>query len=175
MKRLILSPIRLLRWPGLGIAMVCCVFVLGPASALARHAGTYDAAYIHKADEQIRQQLQRFYRHWQGVPYAYGGTNMHGVDCSGFVYRLFRDVYGLRVPRTTRELARLPWRVDANHLIAGDVLIFGRNARNLHVGVYLADGEFIHASKSKGVIKSSLSNPYWASRYIRAVRVQASH
>ena len=161
----------------LGSIMLGCMVLAGSWAAEARQANAarYDALYLEQADAQIRQQLQRFYQQWRGVPYEFGGTDRHGVDCSGFVYRLFGDVYGLQVPRTTRELARLPYRVDLNHLIAGDVLIFGRDYRKLHVGVYLAHGEFIHASKSKGVVKSTLSNPYWAGRYARAVRIQASY
>ncbi|MDX8407360.1 MAG: NlpC/P60 family protein [Mariprofundaceae bacterium] len=167
--------------PGLQLTLAAIMLggmmLAGSWTAEARqgYAARYDALYLEQADTQIRQQLQRFYRQWRGVPYEFGGTDIHGVDCSGFVYRLFGDVYGLQVPRTTRELARLPYRVELNHLIAGDVLIFGRGNRNLHVGVYVANGEFIHASKSKGVVKSTLANPYWASRYAKAVRIQSSY
>jgi cell wall-associated NlpC family hydrolase len=116
-------------------------------------------------------QLQRYYRDWQGVRYQYGGLSKRGVDCSGFVYRFYRDRYGMEIPRSTELISRIPERVRSNQLAPGDILIFRNDSKSLHVGIYVADGMFIHASKSKGVMKSSLSNSYWTSHYLKAVRV----
>jgi len=118
-----------------------------------------------------RQHLQRYFSDWQGVPYQYGGTDKRGVDCSGFVYRFYRDKYGLDIPRTTRLLAGMSKQVAFKQIAAGDILIFRNEDSSLHVGLYVADGMFIHASKSKGVMKSALSNPFWTRHYLKAVRV----
>ncbi|HKI61875.1 MAG TPA: NlpC/P60 family protein [Mariprofundaceae bacterium] len=117
------------------------------------------------------KQLQRYYRDWEGVRYQYGGLDKRGVDCSGFVYRFYLDRYGMEIPRSTELISRISNRVRLNQLVPGDILIFRNDSKSLHVGIYVADGMFIHASKSKGVMKSALSNPYWTSHYIKAVRV----
>lgn len=162
---------------GLRLLVGLLLFVMAaPYVAIASRAGLvsgvmFDHSYDgYQANLRMRKQLMTFYRQWRGVPYRYGGNDLRGVDCSGFVYRFYRDMLGMSVPRTTHLLARLPHRVAGKALGAGDILVFGHGHR-LHVGIYIADGFFIHASKSKGVMQSSLSNPYWAARYNKAVRV----
>lgn len=109
---------------------------------------------------------------WQGTPYHWGGTNLKGVDCSGFVWRTLKDRFNLPVSRlTTTELIKMGTRVDKNQLRTGD-LVFFRIHHQLHVGFYDTGDNFLHASYSKGVMRSSLDNPYWKSVYYQSRRLK---
>lgn len=109
---------------------------------------------------------------WQGTPYHWGGTDLKGVDCSGFVWRTLKDRFNLPVSRlTTTELIKMGTRVDKNQLRTGD-LVFFRIHHQLHVGFYDTEDHFLHASYSKGVMRSSLDNPYWKSVYFQSRRLK---
>jgi len=119
----------------------------------------------------VRQELLAKFSHWRGTPYRYGGMSHHGIDCSGFVHVIYRQALGIDVPRSTELLSRLRHRVSRRHLIAGDLILFRINHHTLHAGIYVGRGQFIHASKSRGVMLSSLHNPYWKETFSKAVRV----
>ncbi|WP_035233043.1 NlpC/P60 family protein [Alcanivorax nanhaiticus] len=108
---------------------------------------------------------------WQGVPYRYGGLSTKGVDCSGFVYITFLSQLNMKVPRTTAELLKEGEPVARNQLAVGDLVFFRLARGNRHVGIYLGDEAFLHASVSNGVMQSSLGNPYWRKRYWQARRL----
>ena len=108
---------------------------------------------------------------WQGVPYRYGGLSTKGVDCSGFVYLTFLSQLNMQVPRTTAELLKEGEPVARNQLAVGDLVFFRLARGNRHVGIYLGDEAFLHASVSSGVMQSSLGNPYWRERYWQARRL----
>lgn len=120
---------------------------------------------------QVRAQLLKHFRRWEGVPYRYGGNSYDGVDCSGFVHIMFDRALGREVPRSTELLSRIRHRISRKELRAGDIIIFRIPRVGLHAGIYVGNGEFIHASKSRGVMRSLLSNPYWQNTYSKAVRV----
>ncbi len=108
---------------------------------------------------------------WQGVPYRYGGLSTKGVDCSGFVYLTFLSQLNMQVPRTTAELLKEGEPVARNQLAVGDLVFFRLARGSRHVGIYLGDEAFLHASVSSGVMQSSLGNPYWRERYWQARRL----
>nr|WP_210417068.1 NlpC/P60 family protein [Brenneria sp. CFCC 11842] len=118
---------------------------------------------------QLNDQLNQWYR----TPYRYGGLDRNGIDCSGFVYLTFRDRFGIRLPRSTDAQTEMGERVDRDSLIPGDLLFFktGSGGNGLHVGIYDKDDQFIHASTSQGVIRSSLDNVYWKRAYWQARRI----
>ncbi|WP_394166050.1 NlpC/P60 family protein [Photobacterium piscicola] len=101
------------------------------------------------------------YHNWKGTPYRYGGSSKKGIDCSAFVQVGYSSVYQKSLPRTTLELVKKGKQVKRHNAKEGDLVFFrtGRNSR--HVGIYLGNLEFLHASQSKGVIISRLDNPYW--------------
>ncbi len=101
------------------------------------------------------------YHNWKGTPYRYGGSSKKGIDCSAFVQVGYSSVYQKMLPRTTLELVKKGKQVKRHTAKEGDLVFFrtGRNSR--HVGIYLGNSEFLHASQSKGVIISRLDNPYW--------------
>lgn len=109
---------------------------------------------------------------WQGTPYHWGGTNLEGVDCSGFVWRTLKDRFNLPVSRlTTTELVKMGTPIDKEQLRTGD-LVFFRIHNQLHVGFYDTEDHFLHASYSQGVMRSSLDNPYWKSVYYQSRRLK---
>ena len=116
--------------------------------------------------------LFSFVKDWEGVPYRYGGTTRTGVDCSGFVGVLYKEVYNKQIPRTTKELSSTAKTLPKSNLQEGDLVFFDIDGKkNSHVGVYLKDGDFVHASTSKGVIVSSLENPYYQRSFARGGRL----
>ncbi|WP_312042432.1 NlpC/P60 family protein [Erwinia sp.] len=112
---------------------------------------------------------------WEGTPYQWGGTELSGVDCSGFVWRTLKDRFNLPMKRvTTSQLIHMGTRIQPDRLQPGD-LVFFRVNRQMHVGFYDTDRHFLHASASRGVMRSSLDNVYWKSVFLEARRLPNEH
>ncbi|MGR5237805.1 NlpC/P60 family protein [Vibrio alfacsensis] len=115
--------------------------------------------------------LYQFYNEWRGTPYRLGGSQKSGIDCSAFVQKAFIEAYQLSLPRTTRQQSKqgieMSWS-DAQH---GDLIFFKTKRTTYHVGIYLGNKQFMHASTSKGVIISRIDNPYWTSKFWQVRRV----
>jgi len=109
---------------------------------------------------------------WLGVPYKYGGMSKNGVDCSGFVSIIFKNVYEYNLPRTAREQYLKGQKIRMNNISAGDLVFFrGVRGRGIdHVGIFLDSGRFVHASLTNGVIISRLSEDYYSKRFVGACR-----
>ncbi|MDD7438358.1 MAG: NlpC/P60 family protein [Bacteroidales bacterium] len=121
--------------------------------------------------------LYSFVDDWIGTRYRFGGTTKKGTDCSGFVYRLYQDVYNTDVGRqSSADLMNKTKRIKKIDLREGDLVFFNinnrRGGRASHVGVYLKDNKFIHASTRRGVIISDLNEPYYERTYLGAGRVE---
>lgn len=111
---------------------------------------------------------------WIGTPYRGGGDSKRGTDCSGMVYQIYRKVYRIEVPRNTEALKNRSNKVAKRNLKEGDLVFFtgSRSKKTVgHVGIYLKDGKFIHASTSKGVIVSRLSEDYYNRHWISGGRI----
>ncbi|HEF8773780.1 TPA: bifunctional murein DD-endopeptidase/murein LD-carboxypeptidase [Providencia stuartii] len=111
------------------------------------------------------------YANWKGVSYRLGGTTKSGVDCSSFVQRTFIEQFGVALPRTTSEQESSGKSVSRNSLKAGDLVLFKTGRRMKHVGIYIGDNKFVHASTSSGVIVSEMTNEYWNKRYYAGRRI----
>lgn len=113
---------------------------------------------------------------WIGTPYRYGGTTKKGVDCSGLTMSIYRTVYRKRLSRNSEEQRDKDCqRVLKRNLREGDLVFFhnGKKKRRAsHVGIYLKDGRFIHASTSVGVVVSSLNERYYSSHWLQGGRVK---
>ena len=106
-----------------------------------------------------------------GVPYVFGGTSPYGFDCSGYVQYVFANA-GVSLPRTADVQFEVGMPISTTDLVAGDLVFFSTYTYGAsHVGIYLGDNNFIHASSSRGVTIDSLSGYYWSSRYIGARRI----
>jgi hypothetical protein len=111
-----------------------------------------------------------------GVPYRIGGSATSGMDCSGFAKRFFAEAFGIDLPHNSSAISRLDFLQDLpsdpNEFRPSDLLFFGSSRGRInHVGISLGDDKFIHASRSKGVIVSSLRNSYWKRRLLASKRV----
>ena len=115
---------------------------------------------------------------WLGVKYRYGGNTRSGVDCSGLVCNLYKQVYGITLERNSANMLRRNCvSINRNNLREGDLVFFrtsdSRQSRvPNHVGLYLKNGQFIHASNSRGVIVSNLSESYYVRTWITGGRVK---
>jgi cell wall-associated NlpC family hydrolase len=106
-----------------------------------------------------------------GVPYAFGGTSTSGFDCSGYVQHVFA-MLGYHIPRTADAQFYAGKRVTGATIVPGDLVFFTTYmAGPSHVGIYLGNDRFVHASSSHGVTVSSLHESYWSTRYLGAKRL----
>ncbi|CAM3521899.1 suppresses thermosensitivity of prc mutants at low osmolality (lipoprotein) [Xenorhabdus nematophila AN6/1] len=119
----------------------------------------------------IKSKLLSQYADWKGVTYRLGGSTKRGIDCSAFVQRTFHDQFGMALPRSTSEQQNIGQTVSRSKLRAGDLVLFKTGARMRHVGIYLGNNQFVHASTSNGVIVSRLTDSYWNKRYYGARRI----
>ncbi len=108
------------------------------------------------------------------TPYQYGGNSLSGIDCSAFTQNAFADALHVKLPRTAKEQFKLGESVpDAESLKFGDLIFFNTTKRSYpgHVGIYLGNYLFVHASRSQGVKISSLKSNYYRTRFIEGKRV----
>jgi hypothetical protein len=111
---------------------------------------------------------------WLGVPYRYGGQSRKGIDCSALVGNVYKEAYGITLPRSTSELAKQTKRIKKSELACSDLLFFTiKDKKVSHVGIYLANGKFVHASTSKGVSIADMNDAYWSKYFSAAGRVRA--
>lgn len=107
-----------------------------------------------------------------GSPYRYGGNTARGFDCSGFVSHVF-SLVDIKLPRSSREQAKMGTHVDKEKLIPADLVFFktGGSSRINHVGIYLGDSRFIHSSTTRGIVITSLNEKYYQKAYYGARRI----
>jgi peptidoglycan endopeptidase LytE len=109
-----------------------------------------------------------------GAPYRLGGSSVKGLDCSGFVKKIYQ-FFNIDLPRTAFEQSHLGLRVARDKLVEGDLLFFNTRRKLGHVGIYIGNNEFVHASSRKrGVRVDNLDTPYFDKRFVRAVRLKGS-
>lgn len=111
---------------------------------------------------------------WLGAKYRYGGLTKKGVDCSGLVYNLYKEAYRKKVPSSTSALTKKAKKISKKDLRPGDLLFFAttnKRKKISHVGIYLKDGYFIHASSSRGVVVNHISENYYKKNWVRNGRL----
>nr|WP_246335924.1 NlpC/P60 family protein [Vibrio marinisediminis] len=124
-------------------------------------------------EQDQRDAFLGFYQKWQGVPYRLGGMSFNGIDCSALVKLAYQEAATVNLPRTTALQANIGTEVDYDAANVGDLLFFKTSLRTRHVGIYLGNKQFMHASTSKGVMISRIDNPYWADVFWQVRRVDA--
>ncbi len=115
--------------------------------------------------------MYSFIDEWLETRYRYGGSTKKGVDCSAFTGLLMGTVYAIKLPRTAREQYSQSEKIGKEEMQEGDLVFFNTRGGISHVGVYLSEGYFVHASTNNGVTVSSLTDPYYESRFISGGRV----
>lgn len=106
-----------------------------------------------------------------GTSYVAGGTSTSGFDCSGFTMYVFSKI-GVKLPHQSGAQYKMGTAVEKDELMVGDLVFFNTSGKGVsHVGVYVGDNKFAHASSSKGVIISKLSEKYYVNRYVGAKRI----
>ncbi|ELJ5854854.1 C40 family peptidase [Enterobacter kobei] len=149
-----------------------------PASMISMNSAFAESpaksALFHPETGPLRSRILDQYQKWKGTQYQWGGTSHRGVDCSALMQHLFSDAANLNLPRTTSEQIHRGVQVAQYRLKAGDLVFFQTGPNRKHVGVYIGDNRFIHASSSQGVTVSTLTDDYWQAHYITARRVTGS-
>lgn len=142
----------------------CVAATLGLVMALTIGGGM--ASADSKMDNVIAKTI--------GVTYKTGGMSTTGFDCSGFTKYVFKNV-GLTLPRTSKAQYNIGTAVSKSKLRSGDLVFFNTLGNGVsHVGIYVGNGKFAQSSSSHGVTITSLSNSYWANRYVGAKRVMST-
>lgn len=119
--------------------------------------------------------LYQFVYDWIGTPYRLGGVTKKGVDCSGFAFELYNKVFSTLIGNNSRNIFSMVNPVNKDALKEGDLVFFKIGSRSItHMGVYMGDNKFAHASSSKGVMISDLDEAYWRRYYYKGGRLLAS-
>jgi lipoprotein Spr len=119
------------------------------------------------------ESLYRFINEWSGVPYKYAGKNKNGIDCSGLTTTLYLNLYKKTISSSTKALVGEVKKIKESDLKEGDLVFFITNEKSIsHVGVYLQNNKFVHASTKKGVMISDLNEPYFKKTYACSGRVK---
>jgi cell wall-associated NlpC family hydrolase len=108
-----------------------------------------------------------------GTPYKFGGDNRRGMDCSGFSSRVFQESFKMKLPHNASQQYLRSTHISRLDLKLGDLVFFSMNQNGSigHVGIYIGNNYFVHASTSYGVVVSGLKEKYYRSRYVGAGRV----
>jgi len=129
----------------------------------------------YKLSANEREALTEYAKYFKGGRYIWGGTTPKGFDCSGYVQYLYKK-QGINLPRTALSQSQVGEDVDIDNLKKGDLLFFLTDKKRkipvTHVGIYIGNGEFIHAaSRKKGIIISPITQGYYAKKFVKAKRI----
>lgn len=163
------------------LCLVLLLAVVTTSCGSKRHAastdgGKYTPAKVETPKEAApqTQALLTEANKWLGTKYKYGGNTKSGVDCSGLVVQIFLNALDIKLPRNSAQIEEYCKPIKQNQLIEGDLVFFvtGKGKKVNHVGMYIGDGQMIHASGSKGVMISTLGDPYYTRTYHSSGRVE---
>ncbi len=166
---------------------ICCALITAFGSCHGRKSGGSDNA--NAGDKAIKKKyagllgveekevsnikLYRFIDEWYATPYKYAGKTKAGVDCSGFTSNLLRDVYGTTLVGSANTMYEACDHVNEKNLKEGDLVFFKiNNPKVSHVGIYLQNRRFVHASSSRGVVISNLDEAYYKKYFFKGGRAK---
>lgn len=110
---------------------------------------------------------------WLGTKYKYGGSSHEGTDCSGFVGNVYKNVYGIKLSRSSKDMINDVIIVEKEEITSGDLIFFKINGKTIsHVGIYISRNKFAHASNKRGVVINDLNENYYLERFYKAGRVK---
>ncbi|MGB3225053.1 MAG: NlpC/P60 family protein [Desulforhopalus sp.] len=168
------------RW--FSILLITCLLIglSGCAKKTVIFIPQEERGQVHKKNdveilEERTKILKDYLTSWLGTRYVYGGISRNGVDCSGLTLVTYKELFGRKLPRTVREQVKKGAAVDKDLLQPGDLVFFKINVFQKHVGIFLENDLFVHASLSSGVMISRLNDSYWKQRYWQAKRIQENN
>lgn len=135
---------------------------------------TYSNLLGYDIDYIINPRLFQSIGEWIGTPYKYSGETEKGIDCSGFVCRMMKDSYHILLLGSARDIYKKTNPVKKSELREGDLVFFKiKKSRISHVGIYLGQNKFAHASTQLGVTISDLTEPYYQKYFYQAGRIKS--
>ncbi|QJB38811.1 C40 family peptidase [Chitinophaga oryzae] len=147
------------------------------ASANLENAQSWQFKYAQLLDVPVENvlnfDLYNFIEEWWGTPYRLGGKTREGIDCSGFVNTLVSSVFQFALTGNSAELySKVRQHLKGRDLREGDLVFFKIHHKRIsHVGIYLDNDKFVHASTSNGVMISDLNEPYWKRYFVGGGRL----
>jgi len=142
----------------------------GSASLYSRFEEKWQVELSRKEDPAFLEEIDS----WLGTPYVYGGESKKGTDCSGMIQTIYKTVYHITLNRSASDMQKDVRFIDIGKAKLGDLLFFKISGdRVSHVGLYLGNRRFIHATVNKGVMISSLDEEYYSRRYYKCGRIVA--
>ncbi|MBC7890519.1 MAG: C40 family peptidase [Ferruginibacter sp.] len=142
------------------------------------HCTSLQFKYAMLMDREVESitnfSLYKFIEDWWATRYKYGGSDREGIDCSAFTGKLLSEVYGLTVPRTSKDQFALCEKLATGDLLEGDLVFFQIQGGINHVGLYLGKHYFAHSSVGGGVTISSLTDDYYSKKFISGGRIPRS-
>jgi probable lipoprotein NlpC len=146
------------------------LMVLVACSSRKKTVSTSTAARTAMAMSNVKSKpLYRFINDWTGVRYRMGGLDKRGIDCSGFAFLLQKNIYGNELPRRSSDQATLIRTKNISQLKEGDLIFFSFGGGAVdHVGIYLNNNYFVHASTTRGVVVDDLSLPAYQRTMVKA-------
>ena len=143
--------------------MISGTLLLASCSAPARKPEPYPRPLPKKSAKLLLSEARKHI----GEPYHYGGTSRKGWDCSGFVRTMYHRSLNIDLPHSSAAMHQSCTPVPLSHARPGDLVFFKiRPKRISHVGIYVGNNKFIHASRSDGVVITSLDDPYYRHRFV---------
>ena len=118
--------------------------------------------------EAAQKALNDFLSQWEGTPYRLGGNSHKSIDCSALSSRTYKELFDIDLPRTARDQAGQGTTIPQSELQPGDLIFFKTGRYQNHVGVYMGNNIFMHASSTNGVTVSEINSPYWQKRFWKA-------
>lgn len=155
------------------ILVIYSLFLLSCVSSVPRYTnkvynreqGSGDD-FVHK--NSLLPEIKKFY----GAPYKWAGDSPRGTDCSGMVKTIYHNAYGIDLPHNAHQIYKNGIKISKNNLEFGDLVFFSKNGfRASHMGIYIKNGFFVHASSSRGVTLDHLSERPYSYQFMGCVRV----
>ncbi|MEJ7557222.1 MAG: NlpC/P60 family protein [Pedobacter sp.] len=123
-------------------------------------------------DATSNVKLYKFIYEWIGTPYRFGGNTKNGIDCSAFTKAIYDKVFNTTILRNSRDIFSMVNPLLKDELKEGDLVFFKIKSRSItHIGIYLGDSRFAHASSTRGVVISNLNEPYYSRYFYKGGRI----
>jgi lipoprotein Spr len=123
-------------------------------------------------DATSNVKLYKFIYEWIGTPYRFGGNTKNGIDCSAFTKAIYDKVFNTTILRNSRDIFSMVNPLPKDELKEGDLVFFKIKSRSItHIGIYLGDSRFAHASSTRGVVISNLNEPYYSRYFYKGGRI----